>query len=98
MVVLLHEVFPAGFGFLILGWPIYAYGLSISALRKAFKDYESSAVLTPSFLVLLPSIFLTWILFTEADASDAFIIWLIFVAAPLFMSATAAFVRLFTKN
>jgi hypothetical protein len=90
MVVLLHEIFTGGLVLIVLGWLLFAYGLSAMALYKAVTNCEFWAVLTLSLLVLLPSIFLTWILLT--DGKDGFPLWLIFVAAPLFMSA-AAFYR-----
>jgi hypothetical protein len=95
MGVLLHEVFPAGFGLLLLGWPIYAYGFSIFALRQSLKNNDYTIVLTPSLLVLVPSLPLT--LFLLSLGAGGVTGWLIFVAAPLFMSA-AAFIRLLTKD
>jgi hypothetical protein len=95
MGVLLHEVFPKWFGLFIFGWPLYAYGLSIFALIKALRNYDFTIVLIISLLVLLPSIFLTWVLLTEGR--EGFLIWLIFVAAPFFMSAAALYRNLHVR-
>jgi hypothetical protein len=87
MGVLLHEVFPAWFGLIIWGWPIYAYGLSAIALYKALRNRQLALALIFSLLVLLPSLFLTWIL--VQTGKGGIMVWSIFVAAPLFMSAAA---------
>ena len=93
MGVLLNDAFTPFFGFLILGWLLLLYGLSALALYKALKNYNFWVVLILSLLVLLPTLSHTRHLLSPGRGG--FIIWLIFDAAPLFMSV-AALVRLFT--